>query len=90
MAKKPNAMGRIEADPKAKLNIPWKGILMTATVVALVILSIVSTLKYQEFIASTKADGVREYKTLQCDNYMNEDKSAKWFECETTRIENNQ
>lgn len=84
MAKKPNAMGRIEADPKPKKD--WKKIgmvtLYIALPLALIALGVASTLKYQEFINNTKAEGVAEYRINDCDRYTNEEKTQTWLECD--------
>ena len=51
--------------------------------VLLVILGVVSTLKYQSFISSVKAQGIAEYKQDKCENF-NKD-NASWLECEVKR-----
>nr|DAU24650.1 MAG TPA: hypothetical protein [Caudoviricetes sp.] len=48
--------------------------------VLLVILGVVGTLKYQNFINSVKAQGVAEYKQEKCTSY-NKD-TATWLECD--------
>lgn len=87
MAKKPNKMGRIEADPKPKKN--WKKIgkvtLYIALPIALMTLGVVGTLKYQEFINNTKAEGVAEYKINKCEKFTDEDKKTTWLECDIKR-----
>lgn len=90
MAKKPNAMGRIEADPKPPKNFHMKEIALFLLAVALLVSGIVGTLKYQEFINGVKAQGVSEYKANKCSVHSFEDKSATWFECEPKKLENNQ
>lgn len=90
MANKPNAMGRIEAEPKVKRHLPWKTIGAIVAGIVLVIAGISGTLGYQSFINNVKAEGVADYKLNSCDKYMNEDKSATWLECDQFRIENNQ
>jgi len=75
---------------KKKLNVPWKAIGTTVGIVLLVLLGVLGTIKYQEFITNTELNGVLRYQESQCDAYMNEDKSAKWLECDTVRVENNQ
>lgn len=90
MAKRPNKMGRIEATPKPKRNLHMKEIGIFVAAVALLVSGIVGTLKYQAFIDSVKAEGVSEYRATQCDQFVNEDKSQKWLECDVRNIENNQ
>lgn len=91
MAKRPNALGRIEADPKPKKD--WNKIGkvagIVATVVVLIASGIAGTLGYQSYVAGIKAQGVEEYKTHECQKYSNEDKSMYWLECDAFRVENN-
>lgn len=83
MAKRPNALGRIEADPKPKRN--WgkigKTTLYVALPLALVTLGIVGTLKYQEFISNVKQEGAVEYQLRNCEKFT--DKKQAWLECDT-------
>ena len=51
--------------------------------VLLAILGVVSTLKYQSFISSVKAQGIAEYKQDKCENYSKD--GATWLECEVKR-----
>lgn len=85
--KKPNKMGRIEGEPKKPF--PWMATLKGLAVFVLILASIAGTLGYQHFINGVKAQGVSEYKTNECQKYMNEDKSASWLECDAMRVENN-
>lgn len=48
--------------------------------VLLVVLGVVSTLKYQSFISSVKAQGIAEYKQDKCENFSKE--GSTWLECE--------
>lgn len=51
--------------------------------VLLVILGVVSTLKYQGFINSVKAQGVAEYKQDKCDTYTKD--GTSWLECDAKK-----
>lgn len=82
MAKRPNKMGRIEADPKPpRKPLPWKTIGTLAVGIALVLAGITGTLKYQEFINNTEARGVSEYKAT-CQKFTDEEKNITWLECD--------
>ena len=87
MAAKPNKMGRIKAEPKQKRNLHMKEIGIFAAAVVLLVSGIVGTLTYQAFINSVKAEGVSEYRATECDQFVNEDKSQKWLECDVRNIE---
>ena len=87
MSKKPNAMGRIEGEPKmSKIKqVKWGAIGKTALVIGLVLLGVAGTLQYQQTIRDIKADGVNEYKTSNCDKFSDKDKKATWLECEVVK-----
>nr|DAI33235.1 MAG TPA: hypothetical protein [Caudoviricetes sp.] len=51
--------------------------------VSLVVLGVVSTLKYQSFISSVKAQGIAEYKQDKCESFSKDNSS--WYECEVKR-----
>lgn len=88
MAKRPNAMGRIEGEPKKPF--PWKNVMTVVLGIALVVAGVAGTLGYQKYIDNIKAEGVAQYKIDNCQKYTNEDKSATWLECDAFRVENNQ
>lgn len=88
MANKPNAMGRIEAEPKVKKQLPWKTIGVIVAGIVLVVAGISGTLGYQNFINSVKAEGVADYKLNNCDKYVNQEKTATWLECDALQSEN--
>lgn len=89
MSKRPNKMGRIEGEPKVSRwkRVPWAGIGMLVLGVVLMWSGAMGVLKYQEFIADIKAQGVYEYKTSECEKFTMEDKSQTWFECETRKAD---
>lgn len=87
---KSNKMGRIKAEPKQKRNLYIKEILTFLAAVALLVSGIVGTLKYQEFINNTKAQGVVEYKLDKCNKFTSKDKSQEWLECDVKNTGNNQ
>lgn len=86
MSKKPTATGRIESPKKqgflAKAGIILHNSLFILVPLALVAAGIFATLKYQEFIDNTKAQGVSEYQSIYCDEFTNKDKTEKWLECD--------
>ena len=89
MSKKPNAVGRIEAEPKVKWRKTKKAwsllpalTLYVVLPVVLIALGVAGTLKYQSFISGTKADGVAEYKLSHCNKYADEKKGITWLECD--------
>jgi len=81
MANKPNKMGRIEAEPKPKKQLPWKSIGTFVAGVLLVVAGITGTLKCQGFINDVKADGVAEFKNIQCEKFTDKEKNVTWLEC---------
>lgn len=86
MAKKPNALGRIEADPKEPRNFHLKEIGLFLLAIALLVSGIVATLKYQEFISNTKEQGAAEYRLNDCEKFetINKEKvKVNWLECDT-------
>ena len=79
---KPNAMGRIEATPKpkrAKKDIKWGRIGVTTLMVALYLGGMATVVQYNEFIERVEAQGVSEYKDLNCKKFT--DKNVAWLEC---------
>lgn len=88
MTKKPNAMGRIESEPKQPRNLHLREIGIFLLAVAILFSGIVGTLKYQEFTDHIKAQGVSEYKENKCSVHTFEDESATWLECEPKRLDN--
>lgn len=80
--KRPNKMGRIEADPKPKRSIPWKKTLYVVVAVLLVTLGVAGTLRYQAFINDVKAEGVAEFTLNKCDKYSDKDGNQHWLECD--------
>ena len=82
MAKRPNAMGRIEGEPKVRWykKVKWNVVGNIAGVVLLIALGVVGTLQYQKTIDNIKADGVKEYQTNKCEMYAKD--GQKWYECD--------
>jgi len=82
MAKKPNAMGRIEGEPKIKWykKIKWGVLGKAVAVLGLVALGVLGTLQYQNTINMIKAQGVEEYKTNDCNKFT--DNNVEWLECD--------
>lgn len=85
MSKKPNKMGRIEADPKPKKKLYLKELGVVLLTVMLVATGVMGTLRYQKFIEDTKAQGVSEFKEQKCNPFKDEEQ--KWLECEVKRDE---
>lgn len=85
MANKPNKMGRIEAEPKVKKQLPWKSLGTIVLGLALVAAGIVGTLKYQGFINDVKSQGVAEYQSDKCNKYSNKENTQTWLECDVVR-----
>ena len=89
MSKKPNAMGRIEGEPKVSKfkTFNWGGLGKTALVIGLVLLGVAGTLQYQQWIRSIKADGVTEYTASKCEKFSDKDKKQTWLECDVVKGE---
>lgn len=61
-----------------------KAALYVVSVVAFITLGVVGTLKYQEFIAGVKQQGVVEYTTDRCEEYgevYDNGTEVRWLEC---------
>lgn len=84
MAKRPNKMGRIEGEPKVSKfkRVPWANIGVIVLGVALISTGALGVLRYQKFIADTKAQGVSEFKELHCDSFTDKKKNVEWLECD--------
>lgn len=82
MAKRPNKVGRIEADPKPpKKPFNWKAAGIGVGALMLVMAGVGGTLQYQSFISSIKAEGVAEYK-LTCNKFSDSKQKVTWLECD--------
>lgn len=88
MAKRPNAMGRIEGEPKQNKfkALPWAGIGKTLLFVGLIVLGVIGTLQFQKTINDIKEQGASEYRLNNCENYTSEDKKHTWLECDAKVI----
>lgn len=84
MTKRPNKLGRIEGEPKVNKfkALPWKTIGAVVTSVLFVLIGILGTLKYQQFINHVKQQGVREYTSTYCERYADDKKHTTWLECD--------
>lgn len=84
MAKRPNALGRIEGEPKVRWykKVNWGVYGKAALVVGLITLGVVATLQVQKSYNDIKAQGVAEFKANECKPFTNKENTQKWLECD--------
>lgn len=82
MAKRPNALGRIEGEPKVRWykKVNWGTYGKAALVIGLIALGVLGTLQVQKSYNDIKAQGVKEYQANECEVYAKD--GAKWYECD--------
>lgn len=71
---------QVKTTKKNKKKIEWKPWAVAIGSVGLLVMGMVGTLEFQEFVENTKVQGVEEYKDIYCEDMKSED-NKHWLYC---------